>query len=283
WQVVVYFSKMIVMHFNIYTKPDSDIFLRKPKLIETHQARGMLIYGFGDGFVTTFPVTIFSCVAHFVIVVVNNKMQLPYYFLLNNSCIICNMSWVFRLCLGHFVIKHIFVNREATNAMKESRVQDILVSLSALQYRRMDLHEFCAAVVSVHQLEALDRWEQHARSAYEYFEKEVNRAIVIDELASFGGPSSIPDILFIIHVMEYFIINKCMFTPAKESWNCAIFKYRNISIKNHINFLQESTLVYPSPGTCMPSVLDAYGILRLHSFHASSNDADGPISLSLNC
>jgi cytochrome bd-type quinol oxidase subunit 1 len=33
----------------------------------------------GDGFVTTFPVTIFSCVARFVIVVVNNKMQLPYY------------------------------------------------------------------------------------------------------------------------------------------------------------------------------------------------------------
>jgi amino acid permease len=33
----------------------------------------------GGGFVTTFPVTIFSCVAHFVIVVVNNKMQLPYY------------------------------------------------------------------------------------------------------------------------------------------------------------------------------------------------------------
>ena len=97
--------------------------------------------------------------------------------------------------------------------MKESRVQDILVSvhlflilwrrpvhtktaplsdcisgysfqLSALQYRRMDFQEFCAAAVSVHQLEALDRWEQHARSAYEYFEKEGNRAIVIDELAS---------------------------------------------------------------------------------------------------
>lgn len=56
--------------------------------------------------------------------------------------------------------------------------------LSALQYRRMDFQEFCAAAVSVHQLEALDRWEQHARSAYEHFEKEGNRAIVIDELAS---------------------------------------------------------------------------------------------------
>lgn len=38
--------------------------------------------------------------------------------------------------------------------------------------------------MSVHQLEALDRWEQHARSAYEHFEKDGNRAIVIDELAS---------------------------------------------------------------------------------------------------
>lgn len=100
--------------------------------------------------------------------------------------------------------------------MKESRVQEILVSvclifflkkkigqtfhscivvlalfitgssfqLSALQYRRMDFQEFCAAAVSVHQLEALDRWEQHARSAYDFFEKDGNRAIVIDELAS---------------------------------------------------------------------------------------------------
>ncbi|ONM59704.1 Putative CDPK-related protein kinase [Zea mays] len=76
------------------------------------------------------------------------------------------------------------LTREATDAMKESRVQDILVSLSALQYRRMEFQEFCAAAVSVHQLEALDRWEQHARSAYEHFEKEGNRAIVIDELAS---------------------------------------------------------------------------------------------------
>jgi kinase len=60
----------------------------------------------------------------------------------------------------------------------------MIFQLSALQYRRMDFQEFCAAAVSVHQLEALDRWEQHARSAYEYFEKDGNRAIVIDELAS---------------------------------------------------------------------------------------------------
>ena len=104
----------------------------------------------------------------------------------------------------------------ATDAMKESRVPDFLVSvgalttamdvaiiiiiffstlllnwvsslwlqLNALQYRRMDFEEFCAAALSVHQLEALDRWEQHARCAYELFEKDGNRAIVIEELAS---------------------------------------------------------------------------------------------------
>lgn len=58
------------------------------------------------------------------------------------------------------------------------------MQLNALQYRRMDFEEFCAAALSVHQLEALDRWEQHARCAYEIFEKEGNRAIMIEELAS---------------------------------------------------------------------------------------------------
>lgn len=48
----------------------------------------------------------------------------------------------------------------------------------------MYFEEFCAAALSVHQLEALDRWEQHARSAYENFEKDGNRIILIEELAS---------------------------------------------------------------------------------------------------
>ncbi|KAK7252053.1 hypothetical protein RIF29_35758 [Crotalaria pallida] len=81
----------------------------------------------------------------------------------------------------------------ATDAMKESRIPDFLSSLNALQYRRMDFEEFCAAALSVHQLEALDRWEQHARCAYELFEKDGNRAIVIEELASeLGLGPSIP-------------------------------------------------------------------------------------------
>ncbi|KAF3652904.1 hypothetical protein FXO37_17282 [Capsicum annuum] len=38
--------------------------------------------------------------------------------------------------------------------------------------------------LSIHQLEALECWEQHARCAYEIFDKDGNRAIVIEELAS---------------------------------------------------------------------------------------------------
>ncbi|KAF7840865.1 CDPK-related kinase 5-like [Senna tora] len=83
--------------------------------------------------------------------------------------------------------------KHATEAMKESRIPDFLASLNSLQYRRMDFEEFCAAALSVHQLEALDRWEQHARCAYELFEKDGNRAIIIEELASeLGLGPSIP-------------------------------------------------------------------------------------------
>ncbi|PKI47473.1 hypothetical protein CRG98_032063 [Punica granatum] len=83
--------------------------------------------------------------------------------------------------------------KNATDAMKESRISDFLASLNALQYRRMDFEEFCAAALSVHQMEALDRWEQHARCAYEMFEKDGNRAIMIDELASeLGLGPSVP-------------------------------------------------------------------------------------------
>jgi kinase len=56
--------------------------------------------------------------------------------------------------------------------------------VSSLQYRKMDFEEFAASSISVYQLEALDTWEQHARRAYEFFEKEGNRPIMIEELAS---------------------------------------------------------------------------------------------------
>lgn len=54
----------------------------------------------------------------------------------------------------------------------------------SLPYRKLDFEEFAAAATSVHQLEGSDSWEQHARQAYEFFEKDGNRPIVIEELAS---------------------------------------------------------------------------------------------------
>ncbi|CAA7395779.1 unnamed protein product [Spirodela intermedia] len=91
------------------------------------------------------------------------------------------------------------LTKNATDAMKESRVNDLLVSLSALQYRKMDFDEFCAATLSIHQLEGLDRWEQHARCAYELFEKDGNRAIVIEELASELGLSPSVPVHAVLH------------------------------------------------------------------------------------
>lgn len=79
--------------------------------------------------------------------------------------------------------------RHGTDAIKESRSMGNLSSLNALQFRRMDFEEFCVAALSVHQLEPLDRWEQHARCAYEIFDKDGNRVIVIEELASELGLS----------------------------------------------------------------------------------------------
>ncbi|XP_051117194.1 CDPK-related kinase 5-like isoform X2 [Andrographis paniculata] len=85
------------------------------------------------------------------------------------------------------------LKKNATDAMNESRVFEFLATLSALQYRRIDFDEFCAAATSVYQLEALDRWEQHARCAYELFDKDGNRTIMVEELASELGLSpSVP-------------------------------------------------------------------------------------------
>ncbi|KAI3786308.1 hypothetical protein L1987_39899 [Smallanthus sonchifolius] len=80
--------------------------------------------------------------------------------------------------------------KHATNAMKESGIIDYLNWLTALE---LDLDDFCAAAVNVHQLEALDRWEEQAHSAYEIFDNDGNRAIIIEELASeLGLGPSVP-------------------------------------------------------------------------------------------
>ncbi|XP_043693562.1 CDPK-related kinase 3 [Telopea speciosissima] len=73
--------------------------------------------------------------------------------------------------------------RNATDAMKESRVPDILSTMEQLSHRKMDFEEFCAAAISTYQLEALEKWEQIASTAFEYFEQEGNRVTSVDELA----------------------------------------------------------------------------------------------------
>jgi len=85
------------------------------------------------------------------------------------------------------------VTKYSTDAMKDSRVLDYANMMSTLQYRKLDFEEFCAAAISVYQLEGMESWEQHARNAYELFEKDGNRPIMIEELASELGLSpSVP-------------------------------------------------------------------------------------------
>ncbi|KAD5318331.1 hypothetical protein E3N88_18277 [Mikania micrantha] len=76
--------------------------------------------------------------------------------------------------------------KHATNAMKECRIIDYLKWLTALE---LDQGDFYAGAVNVYRLEGLDRWEEQARSAYDIFESDGNRAIIIEELASELGLS----------------------------------------------------------------------------------------------
>ncbi|KAG5527298.1 hypothetical protein RHGRI_028257 [Rhododendron griersonianum] len=65
--------------------------------------------------------------------------------------------------------------------------------MSTLQYRKLDFEVFCAAAISVHQLEGMESWEQHARSAYELFEKDGNRPTMTEEFAlELGLSPSVP-------------------------------------------------------------------------------------------
>uniref|UniRef100_A0A0E0DUX2 Uncharacterized protein n=1 Tax=Oryza meridionalis TaxID=40149 RepID=A0A0E0DUX2_9ORYZ len=48
----------------------------------------------------------------------------------------------------------------------------VIPEISNIQYRKLDFEEFSAAAISVYQMEGLETWEQHARQAYEFFDKE---------------------------------------------------------------------------------------------------------------
>ncbi|KAH0914112.1 hypothetical protein HID58_028558 [Brassica napus] len=76
------------------------------------------------------------------------------------------------------------LSSNATDEMKETRIPEFLALLNGLHHRGMDFEEFCAAAINVHQHESLDCWEESIRHAYELFERNGNRAIVIEELAS---------------------------------------------------------------------------------------------------
>ncbi|XP_075508868.1 CDPK-related kinase 1-like [Primulina tabacum] len=95
-----------------------------------------------------------------------------------------------------FIYPHNFktvMSKNYTDAMKDSRVLDYVNMVSSLQYGKLDFEEFCAAATSVHHLEGMETWEQHARLAYELFEKDGNRPIKIEELApELGLSPSVP-------------------------------------------------------------------------------------------
>ncbi|KAL8167405.1 hypothetical protein V2J09_008904 [Rumex salicifolius] len=72
--------------------------------------------------------------------------------------------------------------RNSTDAMRDARVTDVL-SLMEQFLSEMDFSEFCAAAISIYQLEALQGWDKMATSAFQHFEKEGNRVISVEELA----------------------------------------------------------------------------------------------------
>lgn len=47
----------------------------------------------------------------------------------------------------------------------------------------MDFEEFCAAAISVYQLEVHPEWDKIATTAFEYFDETGNRVISLEELA----------------------------------------------------------------------------------------------------
>ncbi|KAL3846090.1 hypothetical protein ACJIZ3_003493 [Penstemon smallii] len=73
--------------------------------------------------------------------------------------------------------------KNATDAMRESRVTDILNLLEPLSYKIIEFEEFCAAAINTFQLEALEKWEDIASAAFQYFEQQGNRVTSVEELA----------------------------------------------------------------------------------------------------
>lgn len=61
--------------------------------------------------------------------------------------------------------------------------------MEPLAYKKMDFEEFCAAAISVYQLEVHEQWETISTTAFDHFEQEGNRVISVEELAQVWYPS----------------------------------------------------------------------------------------------
>lgn len=94
--------------------------------------------------------------------------------------------------------------------------------MEPLAYERMDFEEFCAAAISVYQLEAVAGWESIATRAFEYFEQEGNRVISVHELVQVSNHS-------MLGITTFYTINngelKCKFKmcSGNESGSCSSF------------------------------------------------------------
>ncbi|PWZ07522.1 hypothetical protein Zm00014a_030211 [Zea mays] len=96
---------------------------------------------------------------------------------------------------GHISLQNMkaALMKNSSGAMNDSRVLDFVNSICNIQYGNIDFEEFSAAAISVYQMEGLETWQQHAQQAYELFDREGNRPIVIEELASeLGLGPSVP-------------------------------------------------------------------------------------------
>lgn len=69
----------------------------------------------------------------------------------------------------------------------------------------MDFEDFCAAATSTYQLEALDKWEQIASTAFEYFEQEGNRVISVEELARVSTFMALPVLYSSVILFDLYI------------------------------------------------------------------------------
>ncbi|KMS96318.1 hypothetical protein BVRB_000320 [Beta vulgaris subsp. vulgaris] len=72
--------------------------------------------------------------------------------------------------------------RNATDAMKDARVVEVLTMMEPFYIKKMDFEEFCVAAISVYQVEALEDWDKIATTAFQYFDQEGNRRISVEDL-----------------------------------------------------------------------------------------------------